>query len=69
MTMGRKPRRASPLAATLGFVPLSGMYFVFLGGVPATYLVLVEVVKRRPMRELLGMRSATPVAQSVTLAS
>ena len=59
----------TPLAATLGFVPLPGTYFVFLGGVTVTYLVLVEVVKRRLMRELLGMRSATPVAQSVTPAS
>ena len=45
------------------------MYFVFLGGVTVTYLVLVEVVKRRLMRELLGMRSATRVAQSVTSVS
>jgi P-type Mg2+ transporter len=59
----------TPLAAAIGFVPLPGMYFVFLGGVTVTYLVLVEVVKRRLMRELLGMRSATPVAQSVTPAS
>jgi hypothetical protein len=69
MTMGRKPRRAAPLAATLGFVPLSGMYFVFLGGVTVTYLVLVEVVKRRLMRRLLGMGPAAPVPKSVTSAS
>jgi Mg2+-importing ATPase len=56
----------TPLAATLGLVPLPGAYFVFLGGVTMTYLVLVEVVKRRLMRELLGMGRATPVAKSVT---
>jgi magnesium-transporting ATPase (P-type) len=44
----------TPLAATLGFVPLPGAYFVFLGGVTMTYLVLVELVKRRLMRKLLG---------------
>src|SRR5437773_2133319 len=44
----------TPLAATLGFVPLPGAYFVFLGGVTMTYLVLVEMVKRRLMRKLLG---------------
>ena len=41
----------TPLAAALGFVPLPGAYFVFLGGVTLTYLVLVEVVKRRLMRQ------------------
>src|SRR4029453_6275804 len=33
----------TPLAATLGFEPLPGAYFVFLGGVTMTYLVLVEL--------------------------
>jgi Mg2+-importing ATPase len=37
----------SPLAGRLGFTPLPGSYFLFLAGVTATYLVLVEVVKRR----------------------
>jgi P-type Mg2+ transporter len=59
----------SPLAATLGFVPLPGAYFVFLGGVTLTYLVLVEVVKRRLMRRLLVMGPASPAAESVTAAS
>jgi Mg2+-importing ATPase len=59
----------TPLAATLGFVPLPGAYFVFLGGVTMTYLALVEVVKRRLMRRLLGMGPAAPVAKSVTSAS
>jgi Mg2+-importing ATPase len=45
----------TPLAAALGLVPLPGAYFVFLGGVTATYLVLVEVVKRRLMDQLLGI--------------
>jgi Mg2+-importing ATPase len=49
----------TPLAALLGFVPLPSGYFVFLGGVTLTYLVLVEVVKRRLMRRLLGVGPAT----------
>ena len=59
----------TPLASTLGFVPLPGAYFVFLGGATATYLILVELVKRRLMRKLLGMGPASPVATSVTPAS
>jgi Mg2+-importing ATPase len=59
----------TPLAATLGFVPLPGAYFVFLGGVIMTYLVLVELVKRRLMRKLLGTSLATLEAKSVTPAS
>jgi Mg2+-importing ATPase len=45
----------TPLAAPLGFVPLPGAYFAFLGGVTITYLVLVEAVKRRMMGRLLGV--------------
>ena len=59
----------TPLAATLGFVPLPGAYFVFLGGVTMTYLVLVELVKRRLMRKLLGTGPAAPATKSVTSAS
>jgi P-type Mg2+ transporter len=59
----------TPLAATLGFVPLPGAYFVLLGGVTVTSLVLVEVVKRRQMRKLLGMGPASPVAISASPAS
>ena len=59
----------TPLASTLGFVPLPGAYFVFLGGATTTYLILVELVKRRLMRRLLGMGPASPVATSVTPAS
>ena len=37
----------TPAARPLGFVPLPGMFFVFLVGVVGTYLVFVELVKRR----------------------
>jgi Mg2+-importing ATPase len=40
----------SPLAGVLGFVPLPPGFFVFLLGVVVTYLLLVEMVKRRLMR-------------------
>jgi len=40
----------TPLAAPLGFKPLPSMYFVFLAGATATYLLLVEVVKYRLFR-------------------
>ena len=36
----------SPLAGPLGFVPLPGTYFLFLGAATLTYLVLVEIAKR-----------------------
>jgi Mg2+-importing ATPase len=39
------------ISQTLGFVPLPGLYFVFLFSVTLTYLLLVEVVKRRLMRD------------------
>ena len=38
-----------PFAGVLGFVPLPLGYFVFLGAATATYLLLVELVKRRLM--------------------
>jgi Mg2+-importing ATPase len=41
----------TPLASTLGFVPLPPLYFAFLGGVTLTYLLFVELVKRRVMSE------------------
>jgi Mg2+-importing ATPase len=59
----------TPLAATLGFVPLPGAYFVFLGGVTMTYLVLVEIVKRRLMRKLLGTGPAPLETKSVAPAA
>jgi Mg2+-importing ATPase len=40
----------SPFAATLGFVPLPGLYFAFLAAATVTYLGFVEIVKRRLMR-------------------
>src|SRR5579859_7602493 len=43
----------SPLAGVLGFTPLPALYFLFLVGMIATYLVLVELVKRRLMRRLM----------------
>lgn len=36
----------SPLASLLGFTPLPGLYLLFLVGAVASYLALVEVVKR-----------------------
>jgi Mg2+-importing ATPase len=43
----------TPLAVPLKFVPLPGMYFLFLAGATLTYLLLVEVVKRILMRRWL----------------
>ncbi len=43
----------SPLASILGFVPLPVSYFVFLGAATATYLLLVELVKRRLMKKFV----------------
>ncbi len=42
------------LAEPLGFVPLPLGYFLFLAGATVTYLVLVEVVKRRLIRRLVA---------------
>jgi P-type Mg2+ transporter len=44
----------TPLAVPLKFVPLPGLYFLFLAGAMLTYLLLVEVVKRNLMRRWLG---------------
>jgi Mg2+-importing ATPase len=43
----------TPLGAPLGLVPLPVKYFAFLAAVVATYLALVEVVKRRIARRFL----------------
>jgi P-type Mg2+ transporter len=43
----------TPLAVDLGFTPLPGLYYLFLAGMTITYLLLVELVKRRLMRRLL----------------
>jgi Mg2+-importing ATPase len=37
----------------LGFTPLPATYFLFLMGMTVSYLILVEIVKRRLMRRLL----------------
>jgi Mg2+-importing ATPase len=42
----------TPLAAALGFTPLPAAYFLFLLVMTATYLLLVEAVKRRLMRRI-----------------
>ena len=43
----------TPLAAGLGFTPLPPVYFAFLAGAAATYLMLVEIGKRFLMRKVL----------------
>lgn len=43
----------TPLAGVLGFAPLPAMYFFFLIGATGTYLMLVELAKRRLMRRVL----------------
>ncbi|WP_374226817.1 cation transporting ATPase C-terminal domain-containing protein [Ktedonobacter sp. SOSP1-85] len=40
----------TPLAGPLGFTPLPALYFLFLAGMIVSYLLLVELVKRRLMR-------------------
>jgi Mg2+-importing ATPase len=42
------------LGNVLGFTPLPIAFFLFLAGVTGTYLVLVEIVKRKLMRRLLA---------------
>jgi P-type Mg2+ transporter len=42
------------LGTLLGFAALPPTYFVFLIGVVGTYLVLVELAKRRLMRPFFG---------------
>ena len=42
----------TPLAMVLGFTPLPGSYFLFLVAATGTYLMLVELVKRRLMRRV-----------------
>ncbi|MCM3870799.1 MAG: magnesium-translocating P-type ATPase [Pyrinomonadaceae bacterium] len=42
------------LGNILGFVPLPLAFFLFLAGASGTYLLLVELVKRKLMRRLLG---------------
>ena len=54
----------TPLAADLGFVPLPPAFFVFLGIATATYLVLVELVKRRFMGREFRTEPAAASAKS-----
>jgi Mg2+-importing ATPase len=42
----------SPMAGTLGFVPLPWPFFAFLIGATVTYLVLVELAKRRVLSRI-----------------
>jgi Mg2+-importing ATPase len=44
----------TPLADVLGFTALPATYFLFLIGATGTYLLLVELVKRRLMGQFLG---------------
>jgi Mg2+-importing ATPase len=44
----------SPMAGALGFVPLPAGYLLFVAATSVTYLALVEVVKRRLLREALA---------------
>lgn len=46
----------SPMSGFLGFVPLPSIFFLFLTGAALTYLLLVEIVKRRLMRRLNASR-------------
>jgi len=46
----------SPLAGLLGFRALPLTYFLFLGPLTATYLVLVEIAKRRLLRRETPVR-------------
>ena len=41
------------LGTILGFTPLPWPFFIFLGGAAGTYLLLVEIVKRKLMRRLV----------------
>ena len=50
----------TPLAASLGFVPLPASYFAFLGGVTVAYLAVVEAMKRRLMPRLLRAAPRAP---------
>jgi P-type Mg2+ transporter len=40
----------TPVAVTLGFVPLPARFFGFLAGIVGCYLICVEMVKRRLLR-------------------
>jgi len=44
----------TPLNLVLGFTPLPPKYFLFLLGMTMTYLMLVEIIKRRLMQRLMN---------------
>jgi Mg2+-importing ATPase len=44
----------TPLAETLGFTPLPALFLAFVAGATVTYLLLVEVVKRRVIARRLA---------------
>jgi Mg2+-importing ATPase len=44
----------TPLAPALGLVAVPASYFAYVAGVVLSYLVFVEVVKRRTMARVLG---------------
>ena len=44
----------TPIAGALGLVPVPPAFFLYVAGVIAAYLLLVEIVKRRTMARLLG---------------
>jgi Mg2+-importing ATPase len=44
----------TPVAGALGLVAVTPAFFLYVAGVVAAYLLLVEVVKRRTMVRLLG---------------
>ena len=57
--VGAIAARSRRWRAALGFVPLPASFFAFLAAITATYLLLVEVVKRR----LLSRRARAPRAR------
>jgi Mg2+-importing ATPase len=54
----------TPYAAALGFVPLPASYFLFLLGATVTYLLVVELGKRKLTGHLLEGGASKRVAAS-----
>jgi Mg2+-importing ATPase len=52
----------TPLARTLGFVPLPPWYLLFLAGATLTYLFLVEIAKRYLLGSARKYRHRVPIA-------
>ena len=56
----------TPLGADFGFVPLPPLFFAFLAVATATYLLLVELVKRRFMNtDITGPKMIRPAVSAV----